>query len=375
MTNKKRTLVLLALLTLLAVAGAAVYYFVFRGAEPGAEQAPGQTEWQTAAPGEQVVVVDEKLKRISAGPAVSPVAGADGARIVYLGKSGGIFEIGFDGSGLKESRFVPQPNLFRVLWSKDRNEFIALYNNAGQRKLFYNNRTTGKTAPLEGISAAAVGAGNLLAYYRSGGTVGENAVMVADMSGENARTVLNTRLADVRLEWVGEKEISVFTAPSGLALSTLWLLDASSRKISSLLTNVPGLTIKWDAAGERLLYSQTQNNGRALSLWALNKSGVGTKELAVKTLPEKCVFAQDGKNAICVAAKTAPDIVWPDDYYKQLYNAPEQVWRVSLGTENKELLYEFQTNFDVTDLVLSPKGDMLAFLNRADGYLYSLSLK
>lgn len=373
--NKKRLIILLVLVLLVLLVGVSVYYFYFRDKGPEAELAPEQTSGQPTTPGEHVVVVDEKLKRISAGPAVSPVASENGSRVLYVGKSGGIFEIGFDGSELKENKFVAQQNLFRALWSKDRREFIALYSNAGQRKLFYNNRATGKTAALEGVSAPAIGVGNSIAYYRAGSGAGENAIVLADMSGASAETLLNTRLMDVRLEWAGEKDIAVYTAPSGLAQSSLWLLNTATRKMSSLLTNISGLTIKWDAAGEKMLYSQTQNNGRALSLWTIGKTGLGAKELGVKTLPEKCVFAHDMKNVLCVVATIEPDIVWPDDYYKQLYKTSEQVWRIGLGSNTKDMLYEFTTNFDATDLVLSPKGDMLAFLNRADGYLYGLSLK
>ncbi|MBI1755199.1 hypothetical protein HY250_02925 [Candidatus Azambacteria bacterium] len=377
MTTKKIILILLAVL-LLVGAGFAVYYFYFK--KPAVKA--GETGKETKAPPraqENVTVIDSKLKRISKGVAVSPVAIADGTKVMYAGKSGGIYEVGFDGGGLKETKFVPQKNLFRVLWSKNAGEFIALYGAPEGRRLFYNNSATQNTSPLDKniVSVSLSKTAAKMAYLSINGTQNQNTVTVADLNGENPKIALNTRLADVRLDWVNENEIAVSTTPSGLAENTLWLLNVSSQKLTSVLSGVFGLTAKWDDAGERFLFSQTSSAGENLSLSISNKTGGQIKKMDLAALPEKCTFSKDGKNVFCAAAQNAPDIVWPDDYYKGLYKTNERVWSVNLSTGSRNSLYEFDPNgaFDATNLILSPKEDALVFLNKSDGYLYSLQLK
>ena len=74
---------------------------------------------------------------------------------------------------------------------------------------------------------------------------------------------------------------------------------------------------------------------------------------------------------------SAPDIVWPDDYYKQLYSASEQIWSINLSTGKKDMVYDFDETLpsDASDLIVSPGADRLIFLNKKDGAIYSLKLK
>lgn len=376
--SKKRIIIVALVVLALAAAGFAGYYFYFRKPPMRVEKTEKGPQEAARAP-QNVVAIDSRLKKISAGQAVSPAPSADGTKVIYIGKSGGIFEVGFDGAGIKETRFTPQPNLFRATWSKDKTEFIAFYAAPEGKKLFYNNSAAQKTAPLDkNIKAVAASkADNAIAYLRADSARNTHAVVVADFNGENQKTVFNTRLADVRLHWISENEIAVTEAPSGLSVGALWLLHAPSQKLTAVLTNIFGLTAQWANSGEQFLFSQTLSRGSGLSLFAADKRGARAKKMDVATLPEKCVFAGDEKSAICAAPQTAPDITWPDDYYKGLYRAQEQIWRVNLSTGAAVSLYEFPADeaFDAANLILSPKEDALVFVNKTDGNLYSLRLK
>lgn len=376
MTKKRIILIVLVLLALI-VGAFAGYYFFFKKPPVSVKKSAAGTEQPTPV-GENIVAIDEKLKRISVGPAVSPVATQDGARVRYAGKTDGIFEIDFNGGNQKETKFTPLKNLYKIFWSKNQSEFAALYANPDGRKTFYYNTATKETAPfdmhIDSLSFSP--AENKLAYHYQEANGGINNISLADPNGTNAKTVINTRLQEAKIAWITQNEIALSTAPSGLAPNLLWVLNTSAQKLSTVLTDIYGLTTAWAPDGERFLFSQTSQKGENLSLSLSDKKGTSIKKIELATLPEKCAFAHDEKSVVCAAPKIMPDIVWPDDYYKNLYSAQEQLWRVNIESGKKEMAYAFVTDsFDVTNLVLSPKEDVLVFLNKKDGFLYSIKLK
>ena len=302
---------------------------------------------------------------------------SDGARVLYAGKTSRIFEVDFTG-GNQETAFTPLKNLYKIIWAKDRNEFAAIYANPNGRKTFYYNTQTKQTSPYDAHidSLAFSPAENKLAYHYQETGGGINNISLADPNGANASTVINTRLKEARITWITQSEIALSTAPSGLAPNVLWTLNVATQKLSTVLTDVYGLTALWSPDGERLLFSQTSQKGKGLSLSVTDKRGASVKKLDLTTLPEKCVFTKDQKNAVCAAPLPVPDIVWPDDYYKNLYNAEEQLWSINLESGKKEMLYGLPGDgFDATNLLLSPQEDVVVFLNKKDGFLYSVKLK
>ena len=375
--TKKRLLLIFFLLLALTAAGVAVYYFFFKKPGITVTKPPAGTE-QPAPTGDNIAVIDEKLTRISTNVAVSPTTTENGARVLYAGKTGGIFEIDFTGGNQKETAFAPLKNLYKIVWAKDRNEFAAVYANPDGRKTFYYNTQTKQTSPYDAHidSLAFSPAENKLAYHYQETGGGINNISLADPNGANASTVINTRLKEARVNWITQSEIALSTTPSGLAPNVLWTLNVATQKLSTVLSDMYGLTALWAPSGERFLFSQTSQKGKGLSLSVADKRGSAIKKLDIATLPEKCVFTKDAKTAVCAAPTIMPDIVWPDDYYKNLYSAEEQLWSINLESGKKEMLYAFGGNgFNATNLLLSPEEDILVFLNKIDGILYSVKLK
>ncbi len=373
--TKKRIILILLALVILGIIAFALYYFFYKKPADTAQQ-PGTTQQPTD--GQHIVIEAEGPKKISDVVVVSPIASADGARVLYAGKTNGIFEVDFDGGNQKETLFTPLKNLYKIFWSKDRNEFAAVYANSDGRKIFYYNTQTKQTSPydihIDSLSFSP--AENKLAYHYQETGGGINNISLADPNGANASTVINTRLQETRIVWITQNEVALSTAPSGLAPNLLWVLNVGSQKLSTALTDVYGLTTLWSPSGDRFLFSQTSQKGKALSLSVADKKSISVKKLDITTLPEKCVFAKDQKSAVCAAPVIMPDIVWPDDYYKNLYAAQEQLWRINLESGKKEKLYEFPSaEFDATNLLLSPQEDLLVFLNKKDGFLYGVRIK
>jgi len=378
MTNKRKILIVLLVILALALAGFAVYYVYFR-------KTPGETTTETPGAGKPpaqtgVRAMDDKLKKISSVIAVSPIASADGQKILYAGKKGNLYETDFDGGNQKETNLVVLQNLIKTLWSPAREEFATIYANADGRKIFYNNAKTKKTSPYDaGIKSLAFSKSeNKIAYYLSNDLQNTNAVFIADADGTNARAVFNTRVKDIRVEWVSSNQIAISTAPSGLVPNVLWVLNIDTQKLLPVMSQVYGFTMRWSPSGGRFLFSQTDAKGANLTLSSSNQTGTEVKNLGLATLPEKCAFSAKDENIVfCSAPASAPDIVWPDDYYKQIYSASEQIWSINLSTGKKDMVYDFDETLasDAADLIVSPGADRLIFLNKKDGAIYSLKLK
>lgn len=375
---KRKNVLIILLVIALLLGGAAFYFLYFKKlpALPFGLGGPAITEEvPTPVPG---AILSEKMTRISAEGAISPAASEDGSRIMYIGKNGDIFESDFTGENMKRTPFVPLQDLNKVLWAKNRATFAAIYGGAGKKTFFYYDPANKQATPYPNtVTAIALsGAENTVAYHSSNGLSSTPLIAIADLDGKNARTVVQARLRGVDLSWASQNDIAVSTTPSGLAPNMLWLLNTASSKLSSVLSDIYGLTIRWSPSGEQFLFSETTTQGKELSLSVANKSGTAIRPIAATTLPEKCVFAHDEKSIVCAVPQTAPDIVWPDDYYKKLYETPEQIWRISLVSGQKDLLYEFNSPlFDATELILSQNEDRLVFVNRKNGELYSLMLK
>jgi len=378
MSNKRKILIILLIILAIALAGFAVYYVYFR-------KAPGESTTGTPGTGKPsaqtgVLAIDDKLIKISSVPAVSPTASADGKKIIYIGKKSNLYETDFDGGNQKETNLVVLQNLIKILWSPARDEFAAVYANADGRKIFYNNTKTKMVAPYDaGIQSLAFSkTENKIAYYSSNDIQNTNAVFTADASGANARSVFNTRVKDIRVEWVAGNQIAISTAPSGLVPNVLWVLNTDTQKLLPVMSQIYGFTMKWAPSGDRFLFSQTDAKGANLSLFSSNQTGTEVKNLGVATLPEKCAFSAKDENIVfCSAPVSASEIVWPDDYYKQLYSASEQIWSINLSTGKKDMIYDFNETLatDASDLIVSPDANRLVFLNKKDGAIYSLKIK
>ena len=89
--------------------------------------------------------------------------------------------------------------------------------------------------------------------------------------------MINTRLKEARITWITQSEIALSTAPSGLAPNVLWTLNVATQKLSTVLTDVYGLTALWSPDGERLLFPKLRKKEKGLSLSVTDKRGASVK--------------------------------------------------------------------------------------------------
>ncbi len=374
---KKSTKIFLIISLLILVAGLVfLYYFLAKPEQK--EQKPIQKK---PAPTEQIETEEKrKLIQITDRYLTAPFIDEKNNKIRYIAKSNGLlYETDLEGKNESKIPFVGLGGLVKTIWSDSGDKFINIYSDAFGIKRFFYDLKSKKTEPLnKNITwVAYMPKTDKLAYHYYDSFQNINSIAISDPDGKNAKSILNTRLKDVRLRWINEEKISISTAPSGLAQNILYYTDINNPKMIKVLSDIYGLTYKWSENGSKIIFSQTDEKGKNLKLMSANGSGLNITDLKTKTLPEKCVFLSDNINVICAEPQEIPqEAIMPDDYYKKLVITNDTLWKINTETSKKDMLYSFaeDINFDVSELYLTKDEKYLYFINRTNGFLYRLEL-
>lgn len=367
----KKTLILIIVGLVVVVGGILLYLYYPRGGAPAATD--GQDLDQTGQTASQI-------KKISPEPVLG-VAIDDQRVKYYSAANGNVFESGFDGSGATLTSSSVLLNLIKVLWSFDKSKVIAIFDQDGESEKYLYDYQTKVSTPLDDnigwISWSPDEDRVAYQYYNS--NAGENNVSVANPDGTNWTNVFQTRMKDLIVEWPKSNQLAIRTRPSGLAQSDAYTISLSESALTKIISQTYGLTLLWSPLGDKVLFSETNNQGKNLKLKLLNLNTKETKELTLVTLPEKCAWSGDNKTIFCaVPEKISNFAVLPDDYYKKTVSFSDDFYRVNTDEERITPIYssenETASAFDAKNLLLSPLEDYLLFINQKDGRLYSLEL-
>src|SRR3990172_13031203 len=134
---QRKKIIIILLIVALIIGGPAFYLFYFKKLPALPFGLTGGEEEQKIPSSITEVISDEKLKRISTEGAISPIIAADNSRVRYIGGKGDIFEVRFDGSLVQRVPFTLLQDLVKVVWTKDRETFAALYGGTEKKKFFF----------------------------------------------------------------------------------------------------------------------------------------------------------------------------------------------------------------------------------------------
>jgi len=369
---QKRTLIIIASLVILLGGGFLVYYYFFRGEAPSPQT-------QTTIPSTGQPTSDSRIKAISQEPALGVTV--DGQKIkYYLESSGNVLESDPDGSNPILISSVVLPDLLRVSWSLSRNKVIAVFDQDGKEKKYSYDYLTKVSTPLNDNIGWTTWSpeGDRIAYQYYNSQTGENKISLANSDGSNWTTVLETKMKNLIVEWPKSDRISIRTRPSGLAQSIVQTIDPATGKLEEIIGQTYGLSALWSPLGNKLLFSETDKQGKNLKLKTLDLGDGATKEVNLVTLPEKCVWSQDNRTIFCAVPKDIPSSsVLPDDFYKKTVSFSDEFYRVNLDSGVKTQILKTtkqEATINAEQLLLTPQEDYLIFINQKDGQLYSLKL-
>jgi Tol biopolymer transport system component len=398
MTTKK--LFIIALILLVLVGGTLLVYNLFFTGTPtptaspgaglpsalpgggGATISPSATATAGAAGGTGAAgqVSNLKIKPISKEKIMAPTIGEDGKTVKYYSRlNGQVWESAFDGSALKKISSTTLNSLIKVLWSPDKEKVIGVFSENDKIKKYFYNYANNQSALLnENIGYVAFSPDSKkIAYQFTDPSGGQSNISVSSPDGTNWKNIFKTRLDNLIVEWPSQDKISLRQPISGLAQGILYALNSQSGDFSKILSDLFGLNVKWSPKADKILYSSTDERGRHPQISLTDDKGANFKDLKMSGLVDKCVWSNDDRTVFCALPQDiSANATWPDDYYKGLVILSDDFYKINLETNEKTKIAGSteQAGYDAQELFLSPKGDYLFFVNRADGLLYSLKL-
>jgi len=311
-----------------------------------------------------------------------PVLGVtfDQQKIKYYQKNNGyVFEVDFDGQEKTRISSTVLENLIRVNWSPNHTQVITVFTDGPLIKKYLYDYQTKKATKLDQNIRDFDWAPqeNKIAYQYYNPQNQTNVISIANPDGSHWQNILETRLKNLIVKWPSPDKVSIQTRPSGLAQSVLYTINTSTKELKKILNNLYGLTALWSPYGDKLLFSETNSQGKNLKLKLLDLKKETITELDFTTLPEKCVWSQDNRTIFCAVPRNLnSNFVLPDDYYKGKVILKDDFWRINLDTQEREKILESNEDqsYDARNLLLSPQEDYLIFINQKDGLLYSVAI-
>ncbi len=364
--SKKTFYIILIALASIFVIGGLVWYFFFRPSTPATTpQGAGFT-----LPGQETAA--GVLMPIGKSPVIA--ARFSGGDILFYDFSGQLWRMG---SGDPKPAQVNQPiveNLTDIIWSAIGKNIIKA--GAGQSDIGYifSDPVNGALVNLKtGIKSVAFSPDAKKIIYQVSDSK-SNSLFISDPDGKNQKTLIKDfKLRDVILNWPKTGQIAMASLSSGLVPGNLWTLDVGTLKFSKLLDNLLGLEAIFSPDGGAFIYSFVDQNGQNPIL-AVNKNGVSKNIENISTLAGKCAWVGELINIYCAVPNAWPDsAVLPDDYYKNAFTTMDNIWEINIETGEKNLV--FQNMGDVSNIELSPDGNILIFKSRSSGLLYKLTIK
>lgn len=321
-----------------------------------------------------------KIKVISQEPAIGATVRKQ--KIAYYSISNGnIFESDFDGSNSVRVSSNILTDLLEVLWSPNKNKIVAIFNEKGLPKKYFYDYSLKTTVPLKTQIRWIAWSPNKdkIAYQYYNSQNEDNNISIANPDGSNWNVIFPTRMKNLIVEWPSANKISIRTRPSGLAKSVVYSITLPNNNIEKALGETYGMSVLWSPSGNKILFSETNNEGKNLKLKIADLEEQSIGELNFVSLPEKCVWSQDNRTIFCAVPKKISDLsVLPDDYYKNKVSFSDNFWRINLDTEEAVKIFEgsdgIENSYDAQKIILSPQEDYLFFINKKDGLLYSLEL-
>lgn len=321
--------------------------------------------------------LSNQIKAISQEAVLNPVINGQKVRY-YLADNGRAYESNFDGSGLTQLSTDTLTNLSGVLWSPNKDKAIHIFNDQGIiKKYFYDFETKQSTKLSQNIGYISWAPNEDRIVYQYLGPTEESSISISNPDGLDWTNVFPTRMKDLIIKWPSSNKVALITKPSGLTQGTAYTLNLANNDFQKIIEPTYGLTTLWSPQANKLLFSETDHQGKDLKLKIADLGQPTINQLDIITLPEKCVWSTDNQTVFCAVPENIPQIaILPDDYHKNLTSFSDHFWKINVNTGQKIKIFENKGEqiYDAKNLLLSPSEDYLIFINQLDDLLYSLEI-
>ncbi|MBP9802718.1 MAG: hypothetical protein KBD14_00185 [Candidatus Pacebacteria bacterium] len=187
--------------------------------------------------------------------------------------------------------------------------------------------------------------------------------------------VFNSSFSEWNSHFPNKDYVILNTRPSGLVDGFSYILNLKNKDFNKILGNIKGLTTLSNNTLSTILYS---DNNLSIKLFDLSREE--TRNLRLRTHPEKCVWSNDNVILYCAIPKEIEaDLIYPDAWYQGEVSYNDEIWKIDTYTGAKTKLIDPNTlyeneNIDAINLSLDKDEKTLFFMNKVDSYLWALRL-
>ncbi|OGN06435.1 MAG: hypothetical protein A2669_01570 [Candidatus Yanofskybacteria bacterium RIFCSPHIGHO2_01_FULL_48_25b] len=188
------------------------------------------------------------------------------------------------------------PGLTDILWSPDKNRVITVtQKRTGPAYTFfdYHTREFGDLGRNIG-SAVFSPDSRRIALFRTKDSGSE--IQISDFNGRNSRTLLKTRLENVRLFWPRENMLA-FTASDYDQTSQSFYALSPEGELMELASGAENLSAQWSHDGSRVIFSQREGDRYVLGLY--DTAAKKTLVLPLGARASDCAWSLDGTKIYC----------------------------------------------------------------------------
>ena len=176
-------------------------------------------------------------------------------------------------------------------------------------------------------------------------------------------------------QWGSSKMITLTTKPSSNTPGYVYTIDLFSKNMTKTLGDINGLITLMSPNGKLILYA---NNNLSLSIYHTDTRNGDA--LAVRTMPEKCVWNSGSTTIYCAMPKLITPSQYPDSWYQGEISFSDQLWKIDVENGNATIISDPAREaggeeIDGIKLALDENENYLFFVNKKDSFLWKLDLK
>jgi hypothetical protein len=401
MTDKKTKIIIIAIIALLFLA--LIVFLVLNSRKAPEEKTIWQTIFpkskerpfspqtppqQPAEPGktEPITQPERNLIQLTDTEVSGAVFHKESQKIRYIEKSTGyLYEIGSRGEERKQLTISTIPKIFEVKWSDDGDYAALKYFEDSENGLLDSAKiflaefpatstekattTKGAFLPLDTLDLAVSPTGNRI-FYLLDGNPGRG--IITSFSTQRPKQIFQTSFTEYLLDWPKDDLITLLTKPSASVPGYFYGLNPKTGKLTRFLGDIAGLTAVHSPLNSKILYGKSKDKEFETEIYDANTKN--SSNLALKTLPEKCLFSKTEEDKIyCAMPKAIPAGEYPDDWYKGKVSFSDALWKINLTNGSAKIILDPE-DLDIVNLFTDSDENFLFFQNKKDGTLWSLKI-
>lgn len=318
------------------------------------------------------------VQKIISSSAMDSIIDSSGKRIIFYDKVKETFKLSnFDGSQEKEltDKLLPKPE--NIFWASNAKAAI-LETSEGFYLYNIESREINKTKDnADNVVWANLSNKILYKYFDS--ETGERTLNIANPDGSSWKKIADVKHRNISIAPIPQTSlVSYWNYPDVNSSSELRSVSIMGEDEKVIMSGKFGADYLWSPDGSKMLMSFVSNGGKNLNLAVANSDGQEYVDLKVPTIVSKCVWSNDSNNVFCaLPSNIESEIVLPNDYYSGKFLSKDTFWKINVKNGRKERIVEVEDIndiYDASDLLLSPREDLLFFINRYDENVYRIGL-